>query len=106
MQQINAQQLADRLAQQGPKPLLLDVREPWETELCKIAGSTLIPMGNIPARHDELNKNQEIVVICHHGVRSMHIAMFLERQGFHHVINLRGGINDWALQIDKDMALY
>jgi len=106
MQHISPTQLAERLAQQGPKPLLLDVREPWETDICKLPDSVLIPMGQVSERYPEIAKDQDIVVICHHGVRSMHIAMYLERVGYSRVFNLSGGINAWAMQLDKDMALY
>ena len=87
-------------------PVLLDVREAWEFELCHIEGARWIPMGEIPARACEMDLSQEIVVICHHGVRSAQVVCFLENQGFEHVINLAGGMAGWAAQVDPSMAQY
>lgn len=106
MQHYSARQLHERLQQAGPKPLLLDVREPWEFSLCAIEDSQLIPMGQIAARLDSLDPEQETVVICHHGIRSRSVAMFLERHGFSNVINLSGGIEAWSRDIDLDMPTY
>lgn len=87
-------------------PLLLDVREPWEFGICHIDGSQLIPMGSIPARLQELDPAAEIVLVCHHGVRSARVGAFLEYQGFCNVINLAGGVADWAAQVDPRMPRY
>jgi len=86
--------------------LLLDVREPWEYQICSIEGSRLLPMGRIPAACDELDPDQTIVVICHHGIRSYQVAYYLEHAGFKDVINLTGGIEAWAREVDRDMATY
>ncbi len=91
---------------QRDKPLLLDVREPWEFDLCRIEGSRLIPMGSVFSRIGELDPTRETVVICHHGVRSYHIARLLEMNGFTNVINLSGGVDAWAAQVDTAMATY
>ena len=88
------------------KPILLDVREGWEIEYCRIDGSNFIPMREVPQRWDELDPEAEIVVICHHGVRSYHIANFLEHQGFSDVYNLSGGVDGWARQVDSTMKTY
>lgn len=104
MQTIQAQQLADYLQQQTP--LLLDVREPAEYEHCYIPGSILIPMGDIMARIAELEPDQETVVICHHGRRSHQVCLYLEQQGFSQVINLEGGVDAWAKQVDPSMPTY
>jgi len=88
------------------QPLLLDVREPWEFGMCSIEGSLAMPMNSVPARFRELDANRQVVVICHHGGRSMQVAMFLERQGFAQVINLAGGVAGWAAQVDSSMATY
>ena len=88
------------------KPLLLDVREPWEHEVCAIAGSKLLPMQEIPARIKELPADTDIVVICHHGMRSLQVAQFLKQSGLERVFNLSGGIAAWAAQVDPDMAQY
>lgn len=107
MKQIRARQLADWLADDSrPQPLLLDVREPWEVAQCQIAGSLPMPMHTVPVRCDELDPAREIVVICHHGGRSMQVAMFLERQGFSKLINLAGGVAQWAQQVDPSMPQY
>ena len=107
MQQLLPSQLAEWLADAGrPQPLLLDVREPWEFELCQIAGSRHIPMHLIPLRSQELDAERDIVVICHHGARSMQVAMFLENRGFASVHNLSGGVNGWAMNVDPAMRRY
>ena len=107
MRQISPAQLAQRLNDaQQPGPLLLDVREPWELEICLIEGSVAMPMGSVPARFPELDRDRETVVICHHGGRSAQVCMFLERQGFSSVINLAGGVAGWAAQVDPRMAQY
>lgn len=107
MQQITPAQLAARLQDPSQdQPLLLDVREPGEHAVCQIAGSSLMPMNSVPARLAELDPARETVVICHHGGRSMQVAMFLERQGFANVINLAGGVDAWAAQVDPAMPRY
>ena len=107
MRQITPAQLAQRLNDaQQPAPLLLDVREAWELEICRIEGSVAMPMGSVPARFPELDRDRETVVICHHGGRSAQVCMFLERQGFSSVINLAGGVAGWAAQVDPRMAQY
>jgi rhodanese-related sulfurtransferase len=88
------------------KPLLLDVREPWEYQTARLADSTLLPLREIPARYAELDAAAEIVVICHHGGRSMQAAQFLDRQGFARVHNLAGGVDAWARQVDPAMPVY
>ncbi len=106
MRQMTVAELAERLAAGGDKPVLLDVREPWEFELCHIEGSQPMPMGSVPARAGELDAQAETVVICHHGGRSAQVGMFLERQGFQNVINLAGGVAAWAAQVDPAMPRY
>lgn len=85
---------------------VIDVREPWEWALGRIAGSVHIPMREIPARLGELDPDRPVVCVCHHGVRSMHVANFLAHQGFASVINLAGGIDAWARQIDPSIPVY
>lgn len=107
MRQMTPTELADRLAAAGDdKPVLLDVREPWEFEICRIEGARSMPMRSVPARIEELDVDAETVVICHHGMRSEQVAMFLERQGFSNVINLSGGVAAWADSVEPGMARY
>jgi len=83
MRQLSAAQLRDWLADAGrTRPLLLDVREPWEFATCRIAGSLSMPMRGVPARHHELKRDEDIVMICHHGARSFQAGLFLEQMGF------------------------
>jgi len=107
MQQWTAAQLKERLDDAGAQaPVLLDVREPNEFQYCHIDGSLHMPMASVPARVAELDRDAETVVICHHGGRSMQVAMFLKQQGFSNVINLAGGVAGWARQVDPSMPQY
>ncbi|MGA8153177.1 MAG: rhodanese-like domain-containing protein [Terriglobales bacterium] len=86
---------------------LLDVREPWEYQTACIAGSKLIPMGDIPSRaHQELDPEAHIVVMCHHGVRSLNVTHWLRQQGFENVQSMRGGIDAWSRTVDQKVAVY
>ena len=125
MQQISPRQLADWIAECAAvpigavdtpssivegggrqKPVLLDVREPQEYEHCHIAGATLMPMHTVPLRLNDLDNDVPLVVICHHGGRSMQVAMFLERKGFGSIYNLAGGVHAWAGEVDPNMRQY
>jgi len=107
MQTIQAAELAQWLADTSrARPVLLDVREPWEVQTCAMPGITHIPMRDIPARAAELDEGADIVCICHHGMRSMQVAAFLERQGYTSVYNLTGGVDAWANQVDPAMPRY
>jgi rhodanese-related sulfurtransferase len=88
------------------QPVLLDVREPWEFSTCHIEGAVSIPMNSIPARQQELDPETPTVVICHHGMRSMQVAMYLQQQGFGKLYNLGGGVAAWAAQVDPTMPTY
>lgn len=114
MQNLHPEQLAEWLAPapgespggtEGP-PVLLDVREHWEYALCSLPGSVHVPMREIPARLREFDPSRPIVCVCHHGVRSLQVAMFLEHRGFESVFNLSGGIDAWAKEVDRSMATY
>jgi rhodanese-related sulfurtransferase len=86
---------------------LLDVREPWEFETAHLDGAKLIPMGDVPSRaHQELDPEYHIVVICHHGVRSMNVAVWLRQQGFDKAQSMRGGIDAWSRRVDGNVPLY
>lgn len=106
MRNLSAAELKKHLEQANPAPLLLDVREPWEYQRVHFPNSDLIPMRQIPMALSKLDQQQEIVVICHHGIRSRQVAMFMENYGFKNIINLHGGIDAWAREIDSTMALY
>ena len=107
MRQMSVEELAERLATDGEEPpLLLDVREPWEFNICHIEGSRLLPMGEIQQRMRHLDPDFETVVICHHGVRSRRVAYYLEQAGFTDIINLKRGLDGWARSVDVDMATY
>jgi rhodanese-related sulfurtransferase len=103
---MSARELRSRLCNGSEPPLLLDVREPWELAICRIEGSRMLPMHRIPASLSELDPERETVVICHHGIRSRQVALYLERQGFSRVINLSGGVDAWAREVDPAMAVY
>jgi rhodanese-related sulfurtransferase len=86
---------------------LLDVREPWEFETARIDGSKLMPMGDVPSRaHQELDPEEPMVVICHHGVRSMNVTVWLRQQGFEKVQSMRGGIDAWSRCVDGNVPTY
>lgn len=87
-------------------PVLVDVREPWEFEICHLPGARLIPLQRLPTRLAELDPARATVVICHHGVRSFHAGRFLEHMGFAEVYNLSGGVDLWAKQVDHAMPTY
>jgi len=95
-----------RMRENGEAHVLLDVREPWETALCAVDGSLNIPMNEIPSRLEELPRDRPLVVMCHHGVRSLRVADWLGQNGFSNAINLRSGIDAWAREIDPDMQTY
>jgi rhodanese-related sulfurtransferase len=89
-----------------PAPVLLDVREAWEFEHCALASSVHMPMGLVPVRYQELATESDVVCICHHGGRSMQVAMWLQQRGFEKVYNLTGGIDAWARQVDPKVPVY
>ena len=102
MQSITVEQLA---ALQD-KVVLLDVRDPWEVEICSLPGSVNIPMNEIPQRTGELDPEARTVVICHFGMRSLEVSNYLEASGFRDISNLEGGLDAWAERVDKDMPRY
>ena len=104
MRRIDVAQLATLL--EHDSPVLLDVREPWEFEICHIDGSINIPMGQIPQQLQQLQATNEIVVICHHGIRSQQVISFLRQQSITGLVNLDGGVDAWAREIDADMPVY
>jgi rhodanese-related sulfurtransferase len=107
IKQISPMELASWRADAArPAPVVVDVREPWEFELCRIEDSLNVPLGQIPARHAELPRNRDLVLVCHHGGRSQQAAMWLAGDGRENVHNLRGGVEAWALEVDPAMPRY
>jgi len=102
---ITVRDLKDRL-DKGDTIFLLDVREPHEYSMAKIEGSVLIPLGELPTSLDKLNSNDEIVALCHRGMRSADAVGFLMQQGFSNVKNLIGGIDAWSVEVDSEVPRY
>jgi len=90
----------------GNAPVLIDVREPWEHDICRLDGARLIPLGDLPSRYQELLDADEVVVYCHHGIRSLDAAVWLRQQGVEGARSLAGGIARWAHEIDPSVAQY
>lgn len=105
MDQITPQELKTRL-DRNDRPFLLDVRQDWETRLCRLENTVHIPIEEIEVRTDELNPEDEIVVYCHQGVRSAAVAEYLRQLGFKNVKNLAGGLDHWARTVDSSMRRY
>ena len=107
MKQIHPPELAAWLSDAGrEQPVLLDVREPWEFERARIQGAQLVPMREVAGRLDEIDPAKPVVAICHHGGRSMQIALFLEKAGYNNVHNLVGGVDAWSRTVDPAIPLY
>ena len=90
----------------GEKLLLVDVREPWEFEICRIEGAKLIPMASIPANLQSLDVDDDVICYCHHGMRSLDVAVWLRGQGVAGAKSLAGGIERWSLEIDPQVPRY
>jgi len=89
------------------KARFIDVREPWEFSAAHIEGSVLMPMSEVPARaNQELDPDERLIVLCHHGQRSLNVTAWLRNQGFEHAQSLRGGIDAWAAVIDPGVGRY
>lgn len=106
MREIKPKELQQYLHATSTPPMLLDVREPWEYQTCHIAEAKLVPMSSVPTACIPWDKHQEIVCICHHGRRSAQVATYLEQQGFTNIINLSGGIDAWAREVEPSMPTY
>lgn len=105
VKQVSATGLKAKIEQQETL-FLLDVREPFEFSFCRIEGSVSIPLNQIPSRLKEIEYDKEVIVICHHGVRSQQAANFLVQVGFKNVSNLSGGVDAWSLECDSSIARY
>jgi len=90
----------------GEDVLLVDVREPWETHICRIAGAVLIPMGSIPANLQKLDVDGDVICYCHHGMRSLDVAVWLRGQGVERARSMSGGIDQWSAEIDPGVPRY
>jgi rhodanese-related sulfurtransferase len=97
----------NRKLKHGENFMLLDVREPWEFETARMAGAKLMPVGDVRSRaNQELDPEEHIVVVCHHGVRSMNVTAWLWQQGFEKAQSMRGGIDAWSRQVDPAVPTY
>lgn len=105
VEEISPRALKQRL-DEGSAPLLIDVREPFEYEICRLPGAELIPLSQLPNRAAELDPSRETVVYCHVGIRSAAAVRYLQASGFNRVVNLAGGIDGWARSIDHGMPVY
>lgn len=107
---VRPAQLTEWLAQAHGAPLVLDVREPWELQTASVRAEGFellaIPMGELPARLDTLDKDRPIACLCHHGARSLRVAAFLEHHGFEQVANVTGGIDAWSHERDPAVPRY
>ena len=103
--EISPAEAAELIAAGNAK--LIDVREPWEFATARIEGSVAMPMGDVPSRaHAELDPDERLVVLCHHGMRSMNVTVWLRNQGYEQVQSLRGGIDAWSAEVDPAVARY
>ena len=103
--EIFPRQLKERM-DRGDRPLILDVRETEEVAIAPFPCATHIPMGEVPSRRSELDPEREVVVVCHHGIRSAQVAGYLSSIGFERVLNLTGGIDAWSLSVDPTVRRY
>ncbi len=106
IKQMSASELKQRLDTHGHDFVLLDVRDPWELQICSLSDSVEIPMGQIPARLDEIDPQQDVVIICHYGIRSQQVAYYLQSASYENLYNLRGGISAWSRDIDPSVPTY
>ena len=104
-EEISARELRSRLEEQQPL-VLLDVRDEWETRLCRLDHAIHIPIEEIEFRVAELDPGDEIIVYCHHGVRSAAVVSYLRQLGFTRAVNLAGGLDQWARTVDPSMPRY
>ena len=103
--EITPREVQDLLAR-DPKVLFVDVREQWEYDTARIAGSVLIPLGEIPANLQRLENAEQVVFFCHHGMRSLDAAAWLRAQGVAGAQSMSGGIERWSTEIDPSVPRY
>jgi rhodanese-related sulfurtransferase len=108
--QVRPADFDEWLQQQAARPLLLDVREPWEVQVASVQPQEFdvvaIPMNEIPARLAEVPQDRPVACLCHHGMRSQRVALFLAHQGYTDVANVAGGIDAWSRERDPGVPLY
>jgi rhodanese-related sulfurtransferase len=102
---LTPEQLRDRIAQ-GQTPCLIDVRTPEEFALCRLPGAQLHPAAQIAEWSKTLDPDAEILIYCHHGIRSLHAMMYLTARGFKRVMHLRGGLDAYSLRADPSVPRY
>lgn len=102
---INVHDLV-RWRDRGEPHLVVDVREPAELAICRLDQAWLIPMNQIPDNVERLPRDRPIVVMCHHGIRSAQVVDYLKQAGLTNAVNLHGGIDAWAREVDPQMAVY
>lgn len=104
--EVTAEEFAALRREENP-PVLLDVREKWEYDTAHLPDSVLMPMGEVPGRaYNELDPDQRIIVMCHHGARSLNVTMWLRQQGYDHAQSLAGGIDAWSRNVDTSVPRY
>lgn len=103
--EITPTELQERLTR-GDKLILVDVREPWENATCRIEGSRLIPMRTVPANLQALDTGDDVICYCHHGMRSLDVAVWLRGQGIENAQSLTGGIDRWSAEVDSKVPRY
>lgn len=105
VEELRPAELAARI-RAGEDWQVLDVREPWELGIVSLADAVAIPMNQVPNRHRELDSERPLAVLCHSGMRSYRVAAWLQEQGFRRVVNVAGGIDAWATEVDSSMSRY
>ena len=103
--QITAKEVNERIGR-GDKLLLVDVRESWEYDLCRISGAKLIPLGTLPANLSTLLGADDVICYCHRGMRSLDAAAWLRQQGVENAKSMTGGIDQWSVEIDPQVSRY
>jgi adenylyltransferase/sulfurtransferase len=103
--QITAKEVHERIGR-GEKLFLVDVREPWEYDLCRLPGAKLIPLGALPANLKVLLDADDVICYCHHGMRSLDAAVWLRQQGVAGAKSMSGGIDRWSADVDPSVPRY
>jgi len=102
---LDVEELAD-WRRQGVAMLIIDVREPWEVDICVLVDAVNVPLASLPGRLDEIATDLPLVLVCHHGARSQSAVNFLLSRGYGAALNLSGGIDAWARRVEPGMAVY